>query len=36
MTKAKNVMQDDLKRTPCCYGHDMLFDMTKLLKTNYV
>ncbi len=33
MTRA-NVVPDELKWTPCCYGHDVMFDMTKLFMTS--
>jgi len=36
MTRANNVVPNELKRTTCYYGHDMLSNMTKLFMTNYV
>jgi hypothetical protein len=36
MTRANNVMLDELKWTLCCYGHDVLSHMTKLFMTSYV
>ncbi len=36
MIRANNVVLDKLKQTPCCYGHDVSFDTTKLFMTSYV